>query len=201
MASSKSTPCPGRLWFGSPTALGASAPYRLKLTALAPACIPLDSRRPARDVGGLRISDSFLPDSESQTPPGPQPIAPAYQGQEGAQGKNQKKRPTLSTPLRWGGLAQRRRGENREDRECEHSTTALVSRKRIPPKGIDQGTGPTHTHGQVENATAPLRLCVLCDLCGWTFLPSGRPKTPPRPPREALRVRLEKRLPFQTTSI
>jgi len=44
--------------------------------------------------------------------------------------------------------------------------------KRIPPnpppkKGMDHGQDLTHPHGQVDNATAPLRLCARLSGSGW----------------------------------
>jgi hypothetical protein len=69
----------------------------------------------------------------------------------------------------WGGLAQRRRGAeaqrgDREERECWAVESAfcdcLGQQATDNPqnpfgKGWDQGMDPTHSHGQVENATAP----------------------------------------------
>jgi hypothetical protein len=59
-----------------------------------------------------------------------------------------------------------------------------------PKKFMDQGISPTHPHGQVYNATAPLRLCARLSESGWESLvgnanispPTGIKKTPPPRP-------------------
>ena len=87
--------------------------------------------------------------------------------------------------------AQRRRGQrvgNRVDEDCRTVGAVFFNclgllktgNPGISPKGLDQRIAPIHSHTQLENALAPLRLCARFSGSGWgCFYLFGRPRVNP----------------------